>query len=106
ATGTTALGNGWDGVWISQARGNAIGGRSALGASVGNVISGNGRSGVRIEAFSDPSAALDNVVSDNLIGTKADGSAVLGNSEDGVVIDHASGNHIGLGNVIACNRRP
>ena len=66
-TGETALGNAGDGVYLANAPANLIGG---LGASDGDVISGNGLTGVRIEG----AGASANVVVGNLIGTDATGA--------------------------------
>jgi hypothetical protein len=86
ATGTTALGNGADGVSIVGAPGNQIG-----GAGAGNVISGNTRVGIYING----SGATGNVVAGNFIGTDAAGTAALGNGSQGVTIDDAPGNTVG-----------
>ena len=77
-TGTVDLGNGLDGVIIdSNADGNTIGGTAG---DVGNLISGNGGSGVFIN-LSD-----NNVVEGNFIGTDKNGTAALGNTSGGVGI--------------------
>ncbi|MGB6836290.1 MAG: hypothetical protein WBF66_01130 [Dehalococcoidia bacterium] len=99
-TGTSALANG-DGVYISGASDNTIGG-TVSGA--GNVISGNGRSGVYIFG----SNATGNQVRGNYIGSDKNGTADLGNSYYGVVIGFAVSNTIGgtaagAGNVISGN---
>jgi uncharacterized repeat protein (TIGR01451 family) len=97
ASGTAALGNTLDGVFIfDNASNNTIGG-TAAGAR--NVISGNGNNGV---AISGPG----NQVQGNFIGTDVNGTAALGNSGDGVVVSGALNNTIGnqaagAGNVIA-----
>ena len=102
AAGSVDLGNSTYGVQIQNAEDNTIGGTSA-GAR--NVISGNDQQGVRIWQ----SGATGNDVQGNYIGTAADGTSVLGNSQAGVLIDtDASSNSIGgtvdgSGNVIANN---
>jgi titin len=86
-TGTTNLGNGNNGVLLS-APGNIIGGTTA---EARNIISGNGQSGVYVnDAF-----ASNNWVCGNFIGTKANGTAALSNTVDGVTIFRAARNLIG-----------
>ena len=77
--GTQPVGNGSDGVRISSASDNTVGG-TASGAT--NVISGSNSDGVEIFG----SEATGNKIEGNRIGTRADGSGDLGNSEDGVAI--------------------
>ncbi len=87
--GTTALGNGQDGVIISNgATANTVGG-TAAGSR--NVISGN-EYGVAIGG----TGVSGNVVLGNLIGTDVNGTAALGNTNDGVLITAgATANTIG-----------
>ena len=84
ALGTNAIGNAIDGVRL-RASGNLIGGDAA---GAGNVISGNGRSGVTIE-----DAGSNNTVKGNLIGRAADGKSALGNTGDGVLIKTGAANN-------------
>jgi titin len=100
ATGTTALGNVRDGVFLdSPAANNTVGGTVA---TLGNVISGNTLNGVEIKGSL-------NVVGANYIGTDATGISPLGNGADGVLVGAgAANNTIGgiasaAGNVIAAN---
>ncbi len=100
-TGTVALGNTIDGVGISSASNNTIGGATA---GERNVISGNVRVGVYFDASS-----TGNRVQGNFVGTDVNGSAPLGNREEGVIIVASSNNTIGgtgpgEGNVVAFNR--
>jgi hypothetical protein len=97
-TGNVALGNSGDGVDISQAEENTIGG-TVSGAR--NVISGNNGDGVVIFG----SDAKGNKVQGNFIGTNAAGSAPLGN-DDGVVISSGSDSTIGsaVGSTAGGNR--
>jgi hypothetical protein len=89
ATGTHALGNGGNGIDINGCANNQIGGTES---GAGNVISGNGGYGVRIEG----NAATQNVVAGNSIGVDKDGTGALGNQMGGVVIlNGAGGNTIG-----------
>jgi hypothetical protein len=101
ATGSLALGNGNDGVYIlNGASGNTIGGSSHVGFALGlegagNVISGNLNAGVVIFQ------ASKNNVQGNFIGTDVFGKAALPNDpsstrSDGVdLLDGASNNTIG-----------
>ncbi len=82
------LGNGGDGLFISDAPANTVGGTAA---GAGNAISDNGAMGVHIAG----SAASANVVQGNVIGTDAAGAADVGNGSNGVFIDGAPGNVIG-----------
>ena len=101
-TGTQAVGNVGDGVVLSSAPDNTVGGTTA---AVRNVISGNGKYGVVIES----SPSTGNLVQGNFIGTDVSGTSPLGNANHGVIIQvGASANMIGgtaagSGNVIAFN---
>jgi parallel beta-helix repeat protein len=114
AAGTAALLNSdgahqYDGVEMGVNCTNNLIGGTAVGA--GNLISGNGFSGVYIGAFSSAS----NVVQGNLIGTDATGLAPLGNGSAlnggaGVLVAGTNnligGTAPGAGNVIAFNVGP
>ncbi len=79
--GTASLSNSSDGVLLANSTMlNTIGG-SASGAA--NVISGNGTNGVEINGVGSSA----NLVEGNLIGTDVNGTAKLGNTNDGVLID-------------------
>lgn len=87
--GTTALANLDNGVHISEAPDNTIGGSTA---GLRNIISGNGANGVVIEG----EGSFENLVIGNFIGTDRTGTVNLGNFDDGVVIrDGAQFNIIG-----------
>ena len=99
-TGTQDLGNTWYGVYVRQAPGNTIGG---ISEGEGNLVSGNDRHGINIEA----SGASGNLVVGNSVGTNAAGDAALGNGRDGINIS-ADNNTIGgmaegAGNLISAN---
>jgi hypothetical protein len=101
--GEEKLGNGENGVDIALAPENEIGGKWD---GAGNVISGNGDSGVTISEKS----AKGNKVLGNLIGTDKDGEEKLGNGDNGVQIWDAPENVIGgvekgAGNVISGNEK-
>jgi len=90
--------NGLSGVWIrSGANGNAIGGATPLpGEAPGNVISGNSRSGVLVDANGS-------TVQGNLVG----GDGALANALTGVVVAGSSntigGASVSLRNVVSGN---
>jgi titin len=98
--GTARLGNAQPGINVLDASNNTIGG-SQSGA--GNVISANGLSGIIMEA-----QAKGNLVLGNFLGTDKAGMKDLGNDEDGIFLNGASGNSIGSsdpagGNLISAN---
>lgn len=100
ATGQLARSNAWSGVRIETA-GNRIGGAAA---GEGNLISGNGQSGL----YATGTACRSNRVEGNFIGTDATGAAALANASYGVVLAQAAANFIGgaasgAGNVISGN---
>ncbi len=87
-TGTMALGNGLDGVFIDNASNITLGGPQPTAV---NVIAANGGSGVRISGV----GSTINRVQGNRIGTNAAGTAKLPNLS-GVTIDSgAQNNHVG-----------
>ena len=87
-TGTIDLGNGVNGIAISQGSGdNMIGGTTA---GAGNLISGNGDNGiVMIDA-----GTTGNVVQGNFIGTDVNGTTVLANEDKGVAIFTGATNNL------------
>ena len=100
SAGTAKLGNTIYGVRVDSA-GNTIGGIAAIaGTGAGNVISGNGQSGLLVGASS--------LVEGNIVGLNAAGSSSLGNGFRGIDINVASsvtigGTAGGAGNVISGN---
>ncbi len=100
AAGQAALANLREGVSVFGGVNNALGGTVA---GAGNVISGNGQSGIVIFA----NGVQNTVAQGNWIGTNADGAS-LGNGFYGVFVANSSGNMIGGspgGNTIAFNGR-
>jgi parallel beta-helix repeat protein len=85
--GSGAIGNGTNGVVITVATGNTIGGSAAADA---NLISGNVANGVAIAQ-----GASGNAVARNLIGTNLAGSAAIANAADGVLVVDSPGNTVG-----------
>ncbi len=102
STGLIAIGNTVNGITISSAPNNRIGG---ILAAERNVISGNDQYGVQISS----SFATNNVVQGNYIGVDAAGTAALGNTLQGIIISSSSSNNViggsvsGAGNVISGN---
>ena len=99
-TGTVDLGNSGLGVLSFQGAGTIVGG-TAPGA--GNLISGNGLHGVWMLR-----GANNAVIQGNTIGTNLAGSAALGNSANGILIEDAlnaqiGGAEPGAGNVISAS---
>lgn len=80
AAGTAAIANSGSGVALGPGAGNnTVGG---LADSAGNLISGNGTSGVAVGGAD----ATGNLIENNTIGEKGDGSAGLPNGTNGVSI--------------------
>ena len=99
-SGSFAIGNGEDGVYLQDGSNNTVGGTTAAAR---NVLSGNGWSGLTF--FGTGSG---NVAQGNYIGTNAAGTGPLGNLEQGVLIatpgpTTIGGTVPGAGNVIAYN---
>jgi uncharacterized protein (DUF2141 family) len=91
--GTADLGNVGFGVILQNASNNTIGGNTA-GAR--NIISGNNAFGVVIQNNPATSnVATGNRVLGNFIGTDVNGTADLGNTLTGVLVQDAAGNTIG-----------
>jgi uncharacterized repeat protein (TIGR01451 family) len=118
-TGTVALGNGQNGVSLTNGRGNTIGGTTA---EARNIIVNNGLTGIAIFGGSNGNFVKGNSIGidaagnlagnnsygvlisgarSNVIGgtTPAEGNVISGNSADGVVISSGDGNLI-QGNAI------
>jgi parallel beta-helix repeat protein len=112
AAGTAAIGNAGNGIAIvGRSYGNEIGGTAFVDKAtgrvnnptgsketvtpvfvvppLGNLVSGNARSGVLIAA-----GASRNVLNGNFVGTTAKGDRAIGNAGDGVWIDGANGNSL------------
>ena len=100
ASGKIALGNRYDGLYLTNALANQIGGTTA---GAGNVISGNLQNGILITGGGN-----SNAVQGNLIGLASGGTNALPNRYDGLLISGGSGNTIGAlkgggGNFISGN---
>lgn len=84
-TGTVAIPNGNDGIFVDQFSSNVFIGNNTPGGR--NVISGNGQKG--IELFSAPPSGnfiTNCVVTNNYIGTDITGNNVIGNTDNGVYV--------------------
>ena len=88
-TGAIDLGNGANGIQIINSQLNAI---------AGNVVSGNGGEGIRIDGF----RSTGNVIQGNFVGTSASGNVDLGNDLSGIYIRRAGQNTL-IGNVVSGN---
>ena len=90
-TGLFDRGNGGAGISV-EGLGIVIGGPTSIpGTGAGNIVSGNGNSGI----VNQVGAANDLIVQGNLIGLGADGLTPVGNEEHGLRIVNASENLIG-----------
>lgn len=101
ADGSAALGNQFDGIHISQAAINFVGGTTPAER---NIISGNGAAGVHVAGL----GAQRNVISGNYIGTDASGTLNRRNFRGVFFTSKAWDNTVGgtapgAGNVIAFN---
>ena len=96
ASGTTAIGNGTDGIWVFQSDNTIIG-----GIGVGNVIAGSADSGIEI------GNSTGVIIQGNFVGTDTMAVLDLGNSGSGIVLFGTSslnvigGTAAGAGNVVA-----
>jgi hypothetical protein len=91
-TGTKALGNTENGIWVLDSN-NIIGG--SFLAQEGNVISANGGNGVLITSMASATLVLG-----NLIGTDITGIAALGNGQNGIQLGTGGGNNAAISNQI------
>jgi CSLREA domain-containing protein len=99
AAGTAAIPNTQAGIRIADSSNSTIG-SATTGA--GNVISGNDSHGIEIVQSALTTAASGNLVIGNLIGLAANGTAALGNTGSGVLIN-AGGNTVGGTNAVRRN---
>jgi len=89
SAGNVDLGNGLNGISLTGTPNNSIGG-AAFGTR--NIISGNGTNGI----FISGGMATGNHVEGNFIGTNAAGTAAIGNTGDGILVQNAPDNVIGV----------
>ena len=97
AAGTAAVGNGGSGIDLSNAPGPITIGTP----NAGNLISGNGIDGVRLQDFDEFSGPV--TMRGNLIGVSANGQNDLGNGDDGIQHLNPRSNHIGGSSAAARN---
>lgn len=93
-SGDQAVKNHQNGVRISRASRNRIGGSQS---DEGNLISGNGIHGVLVEGeigSGSPFRASDNQILGNRIGVKLGGTEALGNGANGVMLQKAASRNI------------
>ncbi|HVF57922.1 MAG TPA: SBBP repeat-containing protein [Pyrinomonadaceae bacterium] len=96
AAGTIDLGNSGTGIFMQGAADNLVGGLTATpGEAPGNVISGNGSSGIDLNG----NVAPGHVISGNLIGTDATGLSAIGNGGGITIRNSGGGNLVGDANV-------
>jgi len=101
-SGTAMVGNLRNGIFISDASNNVIGGTTP---GAGNLISGNEAIGILLQ---DPDTTGNQVLG-NYIGTDVSGTTALGNYQSGIVISFGASNNIvggtlpGTGNLISGN---
>jgi Ca2+-binding RTX toxin-like protein len=95
AAGNAGIGNGLEGIDLQGSTGVTIGG-TVTGA--GNVISGNGQTGVLFNLGSN-----NGLLAGNIIGLDATGDAVLQNSGDGVQISVSNNVQVGSTNTLGRN---
>jgi len=98
-TGKLDFGNGDDGVFITNAPNNFIGGANETAGNLlrRNVISGNDDDGVEIDGVE----AKENKVQGNYIGLKFNGTEKLGNTGAGVLVNDGQKNLVGGKNDLA-----
>ncbi|MCA9066084.1 MAG: cadherin domain-containing protein, partial [Planctomycetaceae bacterium] len=100
ALGSTAIGNGEEGIFNSGGTNNRIGG---AGPGEGNLISGNGRNAIEITG----ATTTQTTVQGNLIGVDITGAVNLGNAAGAIWLGFGTTTHLiggtgaGEGNVIA-----
>jgi titin len=96
-TGTLPLGNGGNGLAITEgASHNTIGGEMA---GAGNLISGNGEAGVYLEG----KGTTANQIAGNYIGTDAFAEGEIPNAAAGIHLRDGANANIGISNTIAYN---
>lgn len=100
-TGTADLGNSGAGVymWGGALRTGVGADAAAPGAAPGNLVSGNGGDGVKVQS----SSTSDTTIAGNIIGLNLAGTASLKNDGQGVLIDAAPNTRIGGATAAARN---
>jgi parallel beta-helix repeat protein len=99
--GAEGLGNGFNGILVSDGDRNRIGGTAAADA---NVVGGSLFNGIRVR-----SESTGNVVRGNFVGILPGGGKAPGNVDDGIELNDAAvdnivgGKEVGAGNVVSGN---
>jgi parallel beta-helix repeat protein len=110
-TGTSAMANGGNGIWMTGgSQQNEIGGKRFIDSTgqvnnptgskgqvmavfvippEGNLVSGNRRNGILID-----DGSTNNTLNGNFVGTTADGDGIIANKGDGVMISAADDNSL------------
>ncbi|MCA8996326.1 MAG: Ig-like domain-containing protein, partial [Planctomycetaceae bacterium] len=106
-TGTSDLGNAGRGILIMSSNDNTVGG---TGGSDGNIISGNGEEGIKVEGTLG-GHVTGTVIQGNFIGPDSTGAAALPNDGGGIYLRFASSSTVGgltsaARNVISGNKGP
>ena len=93
ANGTSALGNGWDGVVFFDGASSNVVGLSANGAGAGNTIAFNGLTGVYVGSDNTDLSIGDTVRGNTIFSNNAIGINLVGGTEDayGVTANHIGG---------------
>jgi hypothetical protein len=94
-SGTNAVGNTNDGIYISSF-GNLVGG---ILPGTANVIGASRRNGVHL----DTPNAVSNLIQGNYIGVAPNGSNLLSNAREGLLLENGAANNVVDGNLIAFN---
>ena len=96
-SGVFAIGNGNTGVFVIGGNNNHIGGNTL---TEGNLISGNGKSGIQLGFNS-----TFNQISENKIGTDINGNVSIFNKENGILINENSNQNNVSRNLISGNQQ-
>ena len=92
ATGTKKIANASDGIYVGSSQ-NQIGGKKR---GTGNIVSGNGGDGIRINNSSG------NLVRRNIVGADAGGTNALANAKNGILLVNTNTTPV-RGNTVAFN---
>ena len=83
-SGTAALGNGGNGIFIGESSNNTVD---------GNLISGNTTVGINVQAaLQAPFVATGNIITGNRVGTNAAGNGAIPNGQSGVFVSNGAAN--------------
>jgi hypothetical protein len=91
ATGSSAMGNRMDGIFIGDEASNNLIGGTVAGAR--NIISGNDGRGIFIQG-NGASGASGNQIQGNYVGTDVSGATAIGNGSHGITFSAGANNNI------------